>query len=283
MSEESESNKTWLERLGQALLREPQDREQLIKLLHDAKEHELLNGDALQMIEGVMNVSQMQVRDVMIPRSQMVVIDETATPSEALPLIIKARHSRFPVIGESRDKISGILLAKDLLPQQMPGADTNKVIADLARPVSFVPESKRLDVLLKEFRLNRMHMAIVIDEYGGVAGLVTIEDVLEEIVGDIEDEYDTNKNSQQIKKIDNDNFAVQALTPIEDFNQHFGMDIDDEDFDTIGGYLLQQFSHLPKPGESLTLDEAWKIIVIQTNNRGINLLRLQRLPVKEGE
>lgn len=275
MIDESDKHKTWYERLSHALLREPRDREQLITLLHDAKDRHLLDNDALQMIEGVLQVSEMKVRDVMIPRPQMVVVEHDSTPAQALPNITKSAHSRFPVIGESRDEVVGILLAKDLLAkstQEKP----NLVIKDLVRPATFVPESKRLDVLLKEFRLNRNHMAIVVDEYGGVAGLVTIEDVLEQIVGEIEDEYDITSEEPNIKEIASNEYIVKALTPIEDFNAYFGTDYDDESFDTIGGLLLQQFSHLPKKGESINLDE-FKFTVIGATTRGIKILKLNRI------
>lgn len=269
----------WFERLSHALLREPQDREQLIELLHDANERDLLDDDAMHMIEGVLQVSQMKVRDIMIPRPQMVVIHEHMTPSEAIPIIIEAGHSRYPVIGEKSDKIIGILLAKDLLQLSETQHHIKAKplhIRDLIRPATFIPESKRLDVLLKEFRLTHNHMAIVVDEYGNIDGLITIEDVLEQIVGDIEDEYDTAEEEPNIKQISDAEFRVKALTPIEEFNHYFATEFDDEDYDTVGGLILQQFSHLPKQGESILIG-AFQITVLQASHRGIQLLRVTHL------
>lgn len=263
---------TWLERLSHALLREPQDRAQLMDILRDAKKRHLLDNDALHMIEGVLQVSEMHVRDVSVPRTQMVVINHDSNNEDALRIVIDAGHSRFPVVGDDRDEIVGILLAKDLLKVLSNTQQKAATIKSLLRPATFIPESKRLDVLLKEFRLNRNHMAIVVDEYGGVAGLVTIEDVLEQIVGDIEDEYDTEEE-EQIKLIKDSRYSVQALTPIDKFNEHFGTNYDHNDFDTAGGLVLQKFSHLPKPGESIEFD-GLKVKIIQANPRGIQLLRV---------
>ncbi len=274
MTDMSDKSKAWFERLSNALLREPQDREQLINLLHDAKDRHLLDNEALQMIEGVLQVSEMQVRDVMVPRPQMVVVEHDHTPAQALPLITQSAHSRFPVIGESRDEVLGILLAKDLLSADKENPDLK--MNALVRPATFVPESKRLDVLLKEFRLNRNHMAIVVDEYGGVAGLVTIEDVLEQIVGDIEDEYDITSDEPMIKAINENEYNINALTTIEDFNTYFGTAYDDVDFDTIGGLLLKHFSHLPKKGESIQLNQ-FKFTVTHATSRGITTLKLVKV------
>lgn len=275
MIDETDEHKSWLERLTHLLSREPQNRQQLIKLIKDAKARELIDNDALHMIEGVLEVTEMQVRDAMIPRAQMVTILEDATPSSAIPTIIKSRHSRFPVITNNRDKVLGILHAKDLLPYQLNEKNKKVTVREIARPATFIPESKRLNVLLNDFRLNRMHMAIVVDEYGNIAGLITIEDVLEEIVGEIEDEFDVSQDKIFIKQVDNNNYSVQALAPIEAFNEFFSTEIDDENFDTIGGFLLQKFSHFPKPGE--TIHVAGLIFtVIQSNNRGINLIRVTR-------
>jgi len=271
-----DSHPSWFERLSHALLREPQDRKQLIDLLHDAKDRQLLDADALNMIEGVLQVSESHVRDVMVPRPQMVVIEEDMSPKEAIPLVVKSAHSRFPVLGESRDNVVGILLAKDLLKLSAGQEKKSTKIRDLLRPATFIPESKRLDVLLKEFRLNRNHMAIVVDEYGGVAGLVTIEDVLEEIVGEISDEYDTAEQESFIKQVGNNEYAVKALTPIEEFNEYFNTEYEHEDFDTVGGLILQKFSHLPKAGEKIEFDD-FKVTVIQAESRGIKLLRVTRL------
>ncbi len=274
MSNHHEKPKNWFERLSHALLREPRDREQLIELLRDARERNLLDSDSLEMIEGVLQVSEMKVRDVMIPRAQMVIVDGDTTPREATPLIIKAGHSRFPVTGESRDEILGILLAKDLLRHHIKGKEDLK-ISELIRKAIFVPESKRLDVLLKEFRQNRNHMAIVVDEYGGVAGLVTIEDVLEQIVGNIEDEYDITAEEPNINPISENEYNVKALTPIAEFNRYFNTHYSDEDYDTIGGMVLQQLSHVPKRGETLMIKD-YKVTILHAGNRGIQLIRLTR-------
>ena len=268
---------TMFEKLTHILQREPQDREELIEVLHDAKERHLLDNDALEMIEGVLDVTEMKVRDVMVPRPQMVVVEQMARLAQALPTVIEASHSRFPVVGDNRDEIVGILLAKDLLPYNTAEQQQALHVRDLIRPATFIPESKRLDVLLKEFRLNRNHMAIVVDEYGGVSGLVTIEDVLEEIVGEIEDEYDVEKEEPFIVPLNETEYVVRALIPIEEFNRFFETDYADEDFDTLGGLLLQKLSHLPKRGESVQLDQ-FKVVVVEASNRGIVRVRLTRLP-----
>lgn len=269
--------KSWLERLSIALLREPQDREQLVALLRDAQQRELLDADALAMIEGVLQVSNMKVRDVMIPRSQMVALKHDAKLEQIIPTVIESNHSRFPVIGESRDDILGILLAKDLLAFHY-GKDEGKPfeIAHVMRPAIFVPESKRLDVLLREFRLNHNHMAIVVDEYGGIAGLVTIEDVLEQIVGEIEDEYDIDEEVF-IKPHGEGEFIVKALTPIEEFNKFFHETLSDEEFDTIGGYVMSKFGYLPKRGEEITIGR-YQIRVLHADNRRIQLLQFKVAP-----
>ncbi|ACJ20456.1 HlyC/CorC family transporter [Coxiella burnetii] len=274
MNEDPHPHRSWLERLSHALLWEPKDREQLIELLHDAKERNLLDQDALAMIEGVLRVSEKKVRDVMIPRAQMVVVDHDATPQSTLPIIIESAHSRFPIISESRDEVIGILLAKDLLQYTVGEKQAKAQIKDLARPAIFIPESKRLDVLLNEFRLKRYHMAIVVDEYGSVSGLITIEDVLEQIVGSIQDETDIVEE-KPITKLNPKEFTVKALTPIDVFNNYFGTKINDEDFDTIGGYVMQQIGHLPKRGESIVID-SMKITVMLATKRSIQLLRLTK-------
>jgi magnesium and cobalt transporter len=273
---DSTEDKSWLKRLSHALLREPHDRRELIEILQDAKEHELLDSDAFKMIEGVLRVSEMKVRDVMIPRPQMVVVEEEQTPEQALPIIIQSAHSRYPVIGSSRDEVIGILLAKDILPFIFAHEPKKITMHSLVRPATFIPESKRLDVLLKEFRLNRNHMAIVVDEYGGVAGLVTIEDVLEQIVGNIEDEYDILEEQNFIQKVTDNEFTVKALTPIETFNNYFGTNFSTEDWDTVGGLILQKFSHLPKRGETTKLDD-FNVTVLQTTSRGIKLLKFKKV------
>lgn len=280
MSYDEQQQRPWFSRLIHAFMREPSDRNELIDILREARENELLDSEALAMIEGVLSVSLMKVRDIMIPRTQMIVIEANATPNEAIPQIIKSAHSRFPVIGDNRDEIIGILLAKDLL-QFTQNENIHSVkMRDLVRPAFFVPESKRLDILLKEFRLKRNHMAIVIDEYGAFDGLVTIEDVLEQIVGEISDEYDPAKEEVFIKPINEYEFSVKALTPIEEFNRYFGTELDDSEVDTIGGLVLAAFSHLPKPGEYVTLD-GFEIKIIHATARGIHLLRVMRVTSKE--
>ena len=261
----------WLERLSNFLLREPEDREQLIEMLHAAYENNLVDADALSMIEGVLQVSEMQVRDVMIPRSQMDVIDITDPPEKFIPFVIETAHSRFPVIEENKDDIIGILLAKDLL-RYYAGEDFE--VRDMLRPAVFIPESKRLNVLLKEFRSNRNHIAIVVDEYGGVAGMVTIEDVLEQIVGEIEDEHDFDEETH-IKARGDGTYAVKAVTPIEDFNEFFETMMDEEEFDTIGGLVLKEFGHLPRRGETVEFG-GLQFTIANADNRVIRLLQVTR-------
>lgn len=266
------AHRTWLERLTNFLIREPKDSEQLIEQLRLATQRQLLNNQALAMIEGVLRVSDTQARDIMVPRSQMVIIEQDATPREILPILIESAHSRFPVIGENKDEVVGILLAKDLLAYNMHDPHLHFDIKKILRPAVFVPESKRLDILLQEFRINRNHMAIVVDEYGGVAGLITIEDILEQIVGDIEDEYDVS-DENYIKKHNETQYIVKALTPIEEFNDYFFADFSDEEFDTIGGLVMQAFGHLPKRGESVVIDN-FRFKVLHADNRRIHLLKV---------
>src|SRR3954463_10186766 len=239
-----------LERLSSLLMREPEDREQLVELLHSAYERHLLDAEALSMIEGVLQVSETQVRDVMIPRSQMDMLDVAESPEKFIPFVIDKAHSRFPVFEDNRDNVIGILLAKDLLrfyPEE------EFAVREMLRPAVFVPEAKRLNVLLKEFRANRNHIAIVVDEYGGVSGLVTIEDVLEQIVGDIEDEYDFDEAEDNIIQDRAGQYRVKAVTEIADFNERFGTLFSDEEFDTIGGLVLKRFGRVPKRGEQVTM------------------------------
>lgn len=270
LKEKQKINKSWFERLGSALMREPQDRTQLIALLRDAQQRQLLDADALAMIEGVLQVSEMQVRDVMVPRTQMVSIDEDQKLSELLSIIIESGHSRFPVLGDSQHNVAGIVHAKDLLKYR--DVDAEFLIRDILRPAVVVPESKRLDVMLKEFRSNRNHMAIVIDEYGSVSGFVTIEDIIEQIVGDIEDEFDIDTDDH-IKKHSATEFTVNAQTTIEDFNDYFNSQLSDEEFATIGGLVVHSFGHLPKRGEKTTLGH-FNFEVLHANNRRIRLLKL---------
>ncbi len=274
------SQRSWLDRLSSALQKEPQDKDRLFEELKDPKYSHLLDADALAMIEGVLDVSEMQVRDSMIPRSHMVVVEFDESPDEFLPKIIASAHSRFPVIGENKDEVIGILLAKDLLRYTF-DSDAQFNLKDIIRPAVFVPESKRLDVLLQEFRLKRNHMAIVVDEYGGVAGLVTIEDVLEEIVGEIEDEHDIAE-AANIQALTEQQYAVQALTPIEEFNEHFNAQLSDEEFDTIGGLVVHSFGHLPKKDEEVTIGN-FHFKVLLADKRRLRLLEMAVMPTIEDE
>ena len=278
MATESEKRNTaekpsLLERLSHFLLREPEDREQLVELLHGAYENSLMDADSLAMIEGVLQVSEMQVRDIMIPRSQMDVIDITDSPEKFIPHVIETAHSRFPVIEDDKNDVIGILLAKDLL-RYYAGEDFE--VRDMLRPAVFIPESKRLNILLKEFRSNRNHIAIVVDEYGGVAGMVTIEDVLEQIVGDIEDEYDYDEDEDNILQDGHGKFRVKALTEIEDFNKIVGTDLSDEEFSTIGGLVVNQFGHLPKRGEHVSFD-GLIVTVVRADSRRLHSILVEVL------
>ena len=269
------SNRGWLEKLGRTLSGGPQDYDSLVELLRDAERRGVIDQDAESMLEGVLQVTEMQVRDIMIPRAQMVVVARSQSLEELLPVVIESGCSRFPVIGEDRDEVVGILLAKDLLPLALRNNLTRESIREILRPATVVPESKRCNQLLKEFKENRNHMALVVDEYGGVAGLITIEDVLEQIVGDIEDEHDVDEDDQIMER-EHGIYAVKAQTPIEDFNEFFGSDLDEEAFDTVGGLLLKEFGHLPRRGESATV-EAFRFKVLNADNRKIRLVQVKPL------
>jgi magnesium and cobalt transporter len=265
------SHKSWLERLGLALMGEPKDRDELMNMLRDAQQRELLDTDALTMMEGVLKVSELQVRDVMIPRAQMVVLEHDWNLERLIAAIVESGHSRLPVIDENKDNVIGVLIVKDLLAHAFdPREDFDLRV--LLRPAKFIPESKRLNVLLKEFRSNRLHMAIVVDEYGGVAGLITIEDVLEEIVGEIDDEHDTDDETAFIRP-QGEAFIVRALTPVEDFNQYFQADLSDERADTIGGLVMMELGRLPKGGETVNLGR-FHFQVLRADNRRIHLLEM---------
>jgi magnesium and cobalt transporter len=268
-----------LERLSSLLLREPEDREQLIELLHSAFERRLLDAEALSMIEGVLQVSETQVRDVMIPRSQMDMIDVAESPEKFIPFVIETAHSRFPVFEDNRDNVIGILLAKDLLRFY---AEEEFNVREMLRPAVFVPEAKRLNVLLKEFRANRNHIAIVVDEYGGVSGLVTIEDVIEQIVGDIEDEYDFDETEDNILVDRSGRYRVKAVTEIADFNNHFNSGFSDDDFDTVGGLVVGRFGRLPKRGETIVID-GFTFQVLRADSRKIHSLLVEKPRPKEQE
>ncbi|HEX3098985.1 MAG TPA: transporter associated domain-containing protein [Usitatibacter sp.] len=260
------------ERLSSLLLREPEDRDDLVELLHSAFERKLLDAEALSMIEGVLQVSETQVRDVMIPRSQMDMLDVAESPETFIPFVIETAHSRFPVFEDNRDNVIGILLAKDLLRFY---AEEEFSVRDMLRPAVFVPEAKRLNVLLKEFRANRNHIAIVVDEYGGVSGLVTIEDVIEQIVGDIEDEYDFDETEDNILADRSGRFRVKAVTEIADFNNHFGTHFSDEDYDTVGGLVVAHFGRLPKRGDTIGI-EGFSFQVLRADSRKVHSLLVEK-------
>lgn len=263
----------WLSKLTQAFSDEPRTRDDLLTDLRDAADENLLDTEALSIIEGAMNVSDKQVRDVMIPRSQMVVVEAEQTPREFLPVVISSAHSRFPVIGDTPDEVLGILLAKDLLPLILEGNLEQFDIRSKLRELTVIPESKRLNVLLQEFRTTRNHMAVVVDEYGGVAGLITIEDVLEQIVGEIEDEHDVEEDDGNIRPFSDNGYIVKALTPIEDFNEFFDVGLPDDLFDTIGGLVTQRFGHMPQKDEQVDLD-GFSFKVLSADNRRIRLLQV---------
>lgn len=273
MSEESEekTKRSWFERLSNMLIREPKDRAQLMEVLRDAEDRDILSAEMLSMIESVLEVSEMQVREVMVPKSQMVVVEHDSQLASLLPLVIESGHSRFPIVDDTGDVI-GILLAKDLLRYVFKKTENEFDIKAIQRLAVFVPQSKRLDILLREFRVNRNHMAIVIDEYGHVSGLVTIEDVLEQIVGEIEDEYDIGEEPP-IKKHEDGVCTVKASTPIDEFNDYFKTNFSDEEFDTIGGLILKEFGYLPKRGETLRLGK-YQFKVLHSDNRRIYLLEV---------
>ncbi len=262
----------WLKRLQQQMSGEPQDREALLEDLREATGRGLLDADALEMLEGVIAVGDLQVRDIMVPRSHMTVLARDDGTDKLLPVVVESGHSRFPVIGEDRDQVIGILLAKDLLRNYAENASGDFDIREVIRPAVFVPESKRLNVLLKEFRKNRHHMAIVVDEYGGVAGLVTIEDVIEQIVGDIADEYDVEED-QPIRRDGDRQYTVRALTRIAEFNDYFATRFSDEEFDTIGGLVAHGFGRVPRRGDTVRLED-FEFRVLRADRRRIDLLKV---------
>ena len=264
--------RSWLDRLTHFISGEPQTKSDLEEVLSLAEEHEIIDQDARKIMEGALLVTNMQVRDIMIPRAQMIVIDSDESVQEALPKIIDAGHSRFPVIGEGMDDVIGILLAKDLLPL-VESDSAPPALRQLMRPVIAVPESKRLNVLLREFRQNRNHMANVIDEYGGIAGLITIEDVLEEIVGEIEDETDVAEK-KPIRPMSDGTFFVEALTAIDDFNAFFDTEFSDDEFDTIGGVVVNAFGQLPSRNQSIQLNH-FEFSVIRADERRLSSLRVR--------
>jgi len=276
--DDPEHKPSLLDRLSALLLREPEDREQLIELLHSSYERHLFDSDALSIIEGALSMSELAVRDVMVPRAQMDMIDIADLPESFVPLVLETAHSRFPVFEGERDKVLGILLAKDLL-RYYAGEDFD--LRDMLRPAVFVPESKRLNVLLRDFRANRNHMAIVVDEYGGVAGLVTIEDVLEQIVGDIDDEYDYDEDEDNIVEERPGFYRVKAQTEIADFNDTLVSDLPIDEVDTVGGLVVRSLGRVPKRGERVTVG-SFQFQVLRADSRRIHSLLVQRLSPDEG-
>ena len=250
-SSQGSSGKTWLGRIAQMFQGEPQNRAELVEVISDAQERALIDPETKEMMKGVLGVSQLKVRDIMIPRAQMTTLDIEQSLTELLPIMVESTHSRFPVVCEDKDHVEGILLAKDLLPLILTNQDDMPSLASYLRPAMVVPESKRVDTLLNEFRQQRYHMAIVVDEYGGVSGLVTIEDILELIVGEIEDEHDNEEEIQDIRQVATHVFAVQALTPLDEFNEYFSTQFDTQEADTIGGIVLHAFGHMPSRGETI--------------------------------
>ena len=279
MSEDQSSNdsgsRTWMGRIGKVFSSEPRDRKELKELINESCEKGILDAEAVAMIEGALAVSEMQVRDAMIPRSHMVVVSLDTSVDEFLPLVLESGHSRFPVIGEDRDEVQGILLAKDLLRHYAENSGPLDLKA-LLRPAVVIPESKRLNMLLRDFRSSRNHMAIVVDEYGGVSGLITIEDVLEEIVGEIDDEHDEEEEAP-IKPLGKGRYQINALAEIEDFNEAFDCVFSDEDYDTVGGLLLAEFGRVPERGEDVVLAERFKFRVTASDNRRIIMLEMNDL------
>lgn len=271
--------KNWFERISQVLLGEPQDRKQLVTLLRDAQSRNLLDADVLAMIEGALQVSEQNVRDVMVPRGQMVVVQRDAPIKDLLKVIVDSGHSRFPVVVEGRDEVSGILLAKDLLQFFASGSDGYFNMREYLRPIIYIPESKRLNILLHEFRSNRNHMAIVVNEYGAVSGLVTIEDVIEQIVGDIDDEHDIDLGDN-IFKHDDRLFVLRALTSIDEFNAYFHMDFPDTDFDTVGGMVMHHLGHMPRRQEEIIIGKC-RFKVLRADSRRVYMLQMQYLQQEE--
>ncbi|GHE21478.1 HlyC/CorC family transporter [Halomonas urumqiensis] len=282
----SQGNKSWLDKLFSALTSdsdEPSSRGELLEFLRQAASRLKLEQDAMMIIEGALQISDQQVREVLIPRSQVTAIALDQPLEDYLPVILETGHSRYPVIGENLDEVKGILLAKDLLPLLRSGQENGKPfrLEEVVRPALFIPESKRLNSLLKEFQDTHNHMAIVVDEYGGTAGIITIEDILEEIVGEIEDEHDADEEDD-IRDLGEGRFAIRALTPIEDFNERFETRFSDEEFDTIGGLVMQRLGHLPSRGEYSVIG-GWRFTVLNADNRRIRLLEAERCPEQDAD
>lgn len=275
------SPKGWLEKISHLFQGEPKDRHDLVEVIQDAEEREVIDQDTKTMIEGVLEVSELRVRDIMIPRTQMITIRRDQPVSSFLPLIIKSAHSRFPVISEDKDHVDGILLAKDLLPYGFELNDESFEFDKVLRPAVVVPESKRVDRLLKEFQQQRYHMAIVVDEFGSVSGLVTIEDILELIVGEIEDEYDDeSQNQPAIRALQDRTYSISALTSIEEFNEFFASEFKDDDVDTVGGLVMHAFGHLPKRGDEIDLD-GFHFKILQVDRRRLIQIQVTLPEVQE--
>ncbi|MDB6015220.1 MAG: hypothetical protein JWL65_7470 [Gammaproteobacteria bacterium] len=273
MAKDLNATGRWLKKIAQGFVGEPQDRNELLAVLREAGQRGLVDPDALSMLEGVLEVGDLQVRDIMIPRAQMVFVRRDDPFAKLLPVVVESGHSRFPVMDEDRDDIVGILLAKDLLRLYTQDVRERFDIREFMRPVVFVPESKRLNVLLKEFRGNRNHMALVVDEYGGVSGLVTIEDVIEQIVGEIDDEFDV-EDDHNIRKEAERQFTVRGVTRIEEFNEYFGAHLSEEEgFDTVAGLLMKEFGRLPRRGDAATID-GFEFRVTRADRRRIDALRV---------
>tara|TARA_R110000868_G_scaffold73459_5_gene213024 strand:- start:759 stop:1562 length:804 start_codon:yes stop_codon:yes gene_type:complete len=266
-----------MERLNQMLGREPKNRDELMELLRTTQEHNIISSEMLAMMERILQVSEMQVREVMVPKSQMIILKKSYSLEELLPTVLESGHSRFPVVDNDDKEIVGMLLAKDLLPYCFAKDKNDFLITEVMRPTIFTSQSKRLDILLREFRNNRNHIAIVLDEYAHVAGLVTIEDVLEQIVGEIEDEYDIDEDDQDLfKKLDDHTHIVKASATIEEFNEYFQTQLNDEEFDTLGGIILSKFGRFPKRGERVKL-EGYRFKVLQSDSRRIYLLEVKTI------
>jgi|SRR5690554_295441 len=271
---DSSNSRTWLDRISQFFGSAPTTREDLVELIRSARDREIVDSDTLGIVEGALEMADMKVRDVMIPRTQMVAIRASSHPREFLPAILESAHSRFPVLGDDPDEVLGILLAKDMLSLVLEPAKMERFsIKDHLRQALIIPESKRLDSLLRDFRISRNHMAIVVNEYGGVAGLVTIEDVLEQIVGEIEDEHDIDEDDYLLKELGDHEYTVKALMPIEDFNEHFNSKLNEEEYDTIGGLVLQQFGRLPARDDSVQFG-GFSFTVLSADSRKIRLLHV---------
>jgi len=277
-ADRSEQPRSILGRFAQLLSFEPKTKQDVMEVIKEAADDNLLDQEALNIIEGAMLVADLKVRDIMVPRSKMIIVEADQTLKEFLPTIISSAHSRFPVIGKNPDEIIGVLLAKDLLPSLLSKDNEDFTVQDKLRSVTFIPESKRLNTLLREFRETRSHLAIVVDEYGGIAGLITIEDVLEQIVGEIEDEHDQNEDEGNIRPFEDNAFLVKALTELEDFDEYFDTNFDESDFDTIGGLVTQRFGHLPHKDEEILID-GFNFKVLSSEHRRIRLLQVHRATI----